>query len=70
LLRVCDGKKQGETLDLICHDKTQRSIHYPLLAVSKNGLFEPVICKNDHFTKTGSGQTQGKLQKRDRFSSG
>jgi hypothetical protein len=25
--------------------------------VSKNGLFEPFIYKNDHFTKTGSGQT-------------
>jgi hypothetical protein len=25
--------------------------------VSKNGLFEPFICKNEHFTKTGSGQT-------------
>jgi hypothetical protein len=26
-------------------------------SVSKNGLFEPFIYKNDHFTKTGSGQT-------------
>jgi hypothetical protein len=26
--------------------------------------------KNEHFTKTGSGQTQGKLKKGDRFSSG
>jgi len=25
--------------------------------VSKNGLFEPFICKNERFTKTGSGQT-------------
>jgi hypothetical protein len=24
---------------------------------SKNGRFEPFICKNDRFTKTGSGQT-------------
>jgi hypothetical protein len=38
--------------------------------VSKNGLFEPFIYKNEHFTKTGSGQTQGKLQQKDRFSSG
>ena len=30
--------------------------------VSKSGLFEPVVYKNDHFTKTGSGQTQGKLK--------
>ena len=29
-------------------------------AVSKNGLFEPFIYENEHFTKTGSGQTQGK----------
>ena len=26
-------------------------------AVSKNGHFEPFIYKNEHFTKTGSGQT-------------
>ena len=26
-------------------------------AVSKNGLFEPFIYKNERFTKTGSGQT-------------
>ena len=34
----------------------------------KNGLFEPFISKNDHFTKTGLGQTCGKLKKDDRFS--
>ena len=28
-----------------------------LTEVSKNGLFEPFIYKNEHFTKTGSGQT-------------
>ena len=32
--------------------------------MSRNGLFEPLIHKNDHFTKTGSGQTYGKLPKR------
>ena len=32
-------------------------------AVSKNGLFEPFLYKNEHFAKTGSGQTQGKLPK-------
>jgi alpha-glucosidase (family GH31 glycosyl hydrolase) len=26
-------------------------------------LFAPFRCKNDHFTKTGSGQTHGKLKK-------
>jgi hypothetical protein len=37
-------------------------------AVSKNGLFAmPFTYKNDYFTKTGSGQTQGKLQKRSVF---
>ena len=33
----------------------------PVLAVSKNGLFEPFMYKNEHFTKTGSGQTCGNL---------
>jgi hypothetical protein len=34
----------------------------------KNDLFEPFICKSDDFTKTGSGQTQGKKHsKTDRF---
>ena len=31
---------------------------------SKNGLFEPFVYENEHFTKTGSGQTQGKHSKR------
>jgi hypothetical protein len=36
--------------------------------VSKNGLFAmPFIYKMHHFTKTGSGQTQGKLKKRGVF---
>jgi hypothetical protein len=36
--------------------------------VSKNGLFEPFMYKNEHFTKTGSGQTQGRLHTKKRFS--
>ena len=36
-------------------------------AVSKNGLFEPFLYKNEHFAKTGSGQTQGKLKNDYRF---
>jgi sodium-coupled neutral amino acid transporter 2 len=32
--------------------------------VSKNGLFEPFSYKNEHFTKTGSGQTLGKHSKK------
>jgi hypothetical protein len=35
--------------------------HVPTPA--KNGIFEPFIYKNDHFAKTGSGQTYGKLPK-------
>jgi hypothetical protein len=31
------------------------SAAYPIPA--KNGIFEPFIYKNDHFAKTGSGQT-------------
>jgi hypothetical protein len=30
---------------------------------AKNGIFAPFIFKNEQFAKTGSGQTQGKLQK-------
>ena len=36
-------------------------------AVVGNGSFEPFVYKNDHFTKTVSGQTQGKLTKECRF---
>jgi hypothetical protein len=28
-----------------------------LTGLRKNGIFEPFVYKNDHFTKTGSGQT-------------
>jgi hypothetical protein len=35
--------------------------------VSKSGLVEPFINENEHFTKTGSGQTQGKLKKKTVF---
>jgi hypothetical protein len=38
--------------------------------VSKSGLFEPFIYKNEHFTKTGSGQTWGKLHKKTVFPQG
>ena len=31
--------------------------------VCENGSFEPYICECNLFTKTGSGQTQGKLKK-------
>jgi hypothetical protein len=38
--------------------------------VSKTGLFAPFIFKNEHFAKTGSGQTSESTLKFDRFSSG
>jgi hypothetical protein len=31
--------------------------------IVKMMIFEPFIYKNEHFTKTGSGQTWGKLKK-------
>jgi hypothetical protein len=34
---------------------------------AENGFFEPFIHKNDHFAKTGSGQTIGKALKKRRF---
>ena len=39
--------------DLLAHENMSR--------VSQNGLFAPFIYKMHHFTKTGSGQTEGKL---------
>ena len=36
----------------------------------KRLLFEPFISKNDLFTKTGSGQIQGKLRREMRFLQG
>ena len=44
------------------------SAAWPSHSPAKNGIFEPFIYKNDHFAKTGSGQTWGKLKKRCRFS--
>jgi hypothetical protein len=38
--------------------------------VRKTALVAPFMYKNEHFTKTGSGQTQGKLQKRVAFCAG
>ena len=32
--------------------------------VAKRQLFAPFVYKNDHITKTGSGQTQGKLREK------
>eukprot|EP01046_Picozoa_sp_COSAG06_P009792 COSAG06_NODE_518_length_14769_cov_75.390048_4_plen_174_part_00 len=34
----------------------------------RNAIFAPFYTKKDHFTEAGSGQTQGKLKKRDAFS--
>jgi hypothetical protein len=38
------------------------------VVVRKTPLFAPFMYKNDHFTKTGSGQTKGELKKEWRFS--
>ena len=32
-------------------------IHNPSAEVRENGIFEPFIHRNEHFAKTGSGQT-------------
>jgi hypothetical protein len=37
---------------------------------AKNACFAPFYTKNDHFAKTGSGQTWGKLEQRGVFSAG
>ena len=34
---------------------------------TENAIFAPLYTKQDHFTKTGSGQTQQKLRKRGAF---
>jgi hypothetical protein len=36
---------------------TSKFDHTSLKCSAKNGIFEPFIHKNDHFAKTGSGQT-------------
>jgi hypothetical protein len=38
------------------------------ILVRKRLCFAPSGTKNDHLTKTGSGQTQGKLTQREAFS--
>jgi arylsulfatase A-like enzyme len=47
---------------------SKKPSYHTKIPVSKDGLFEPFICKNDRFTKTGSGQTKGKLKKGTVFS--
>ena len=49
---------------------SQVSLYGLYNSASKNGLFEPFVYKCDHFTKTGSGQTYGKLNHKNRFVSG
>jgi hypothetical protein len=41
---------------------------HPIENGAKNATFAPFIYKTEHFTKTGSGQTYGKLKKEWRFS--
>jgi hypothetical protein len=69
LSQVCLGKNYERFF--FHHQKwTETFVFLPdqLPAPARNGIFEPFICINDHFAKTGSGQTYGKLQKRCRFS--
>ena len=74
--------KTGSDRKLIgnAHNKTTPSIYAGencavdtnecLTAGAQNAFFAPFLYKNDDFTKTGSGQTYGKLKKRTVFSSG
>jgi hypothetical protein len=57
------GDLDWTVLSLIC-DGEARGI---LERMRGHGIFEPFIYKYDLFTKTGSGQTQGKLRNDYRF---
>jgi hypothetical protein len=49
----------------------QVSIHFDTMTVQKRPVLRHFILKNDHFTKTGSGQTNiGKVEKRGVFLQG
>jgi hypothetical protein len=54
-------KVNGKSVFNVMMEKTLKHQGKPsgdrTLLVSKNGLFEPFMYKNEHFTKTGSGQT-------------
>ena len=57
--QACGAGVQGSF-----HDAEGRPIvNTTRFPVSNNGLFEPFRFKNECFTKTGSGQTWGKLNK-------
>jgi hypothetical protein len=45
----------------------RRYVEMPNLKVRKNAIFAPFLYKSHLFTKTGSGQTEGKLKKEWRF---
>jgi hypothetical protein len=47
--------------------RDERSVAVNRLLRKTDGIFEPFVYKNDHFAKTGSGQTEGNLKKRCRF---
>jgi hypothetical protein len=55
-LRARNGASIWRTLRLSSTTTLGPSLTSPSAKVLKNGLFEPFIYKNEHFTKTGSGQ--------------
>jgi hypothetical protein len=56
-----ENTPENETAGGFCKHRSGSTLTpltiYPTHEVSKNGRFEPFIYKNDHFAKTGSGQT-------------
>jgi hypothetical protein len=51
------GTHNGTTVALAATPPCEHEAFPWVGSVSQNGLFEPFIHKNEHFDKTGSGQT-------------
>jgi hypothetical protein len=71
------GSNRGKQALLVAGDIDLVQREDPLLLLGLGArcekrarLLEPCLSKNDHFAKTGSGQTQEKLRKRRRFVQG
>jgi hypothetical protein len=76
----CSGEPAGSTCAGSCHEAGGGSstalgkVHAQAFVVTENdgtrnaSFAMPFYTKNYHFAKTGSGQTQGKLKKKMRFS--
>jgi hypothetical protein len=67
LSRACVGKMIVFIYRLLKKGVFRRTT-LPSSSGEKTVLFAPFLCKTHNFTKTGSGQTQGKLKKRVPFS--